>query len=356
MDRRSDWWAAKTGFAKLPAMKRVITVPGGSRDRMAQLISAGQVDITGDIQVVSIIKKILARNPKITTFTGDKPPYGTKDWWPTSLYFNNLNPKWSDVRLRRAVNYYIDRKQIINVVYEGASERKYTPFPGFGSLKPFIDDAIPIAKQYGVGVYDPKKGDALMQEAGYKKDSKGFWAKDGKELSATIETISVLNAIGPVVAQQLRAHGLDVSFRSTPESRSIMRDGKFDLALFGHRGSISDPFATLDMYTCKNQLSVGQPTLYLDRWCNKDFDKIVEQIGALEPGNPKIRELTKEAMTIWAKNAVEAPIAEWYHRIPLNTMYWTNWPTLSKDPYMQPSFWYTGGQFGYVMEQLKPAK
>ncbi len=355
MDRRDDWWASASGFAKAPAMKRVITVPGGSRDRMAQLITAGQVDITGDIQVASIIKQILAKNPKITTFSGTDKPYGSKDWWPTSLYFNNLNPKWSDVRLRRAINYYIDRDQILDVVYDGASERKYTPFPGFGSLKPYIDDAIPLAKENGIGVYDPDKGDALMAEAGYSKDASGFWAKGGEKLSATIETISVLNAIGPVVAEQLRKHGIDVSFRSTPESRSIMRDGKFDLALFGHRGSISDPFATLDMYTCKNQLEVGQPTLYLDRWCDHDFDKIVEQIGKLEPGDPKIRDLTKQAMEIWMKSAVEAPIGEWYHRIPLNTAYWTNWP--SKDnPYMQPSFWYTSGQFGYVMEQLQPAQ
>ena len=64
MDRRDDWWAAKTGFAKLPAMKRMITVPGGTRDRMSQLITAGQVDITGDIQVASIIQKIMAKNPE----------------------------------------------------------------------------------------------------------------------------------------------------------------------------------------------------------------------------------------------------------------------------------------------------
>ena len=165
----------------------------------------------------------------------------------------------------------------------------------------------------------------------------------------------MLNALGPVVAEQLRKHGVDVKFRSTPESRSIMRDGKYDLALFGHRGSISDPFATLDMYTCKNALKVGQPTLYLDRWCNKDYDKIVEKIGGLEPGDPQIRPLTKQAMEIWMKAAVEAPIAEWYHRIPLNTTYWKNWPSRD-NAYMQPTFWYTSGQFGYVMEQLKPAK
>lgn len=355
MDRRDDWWAAQSGFASLPEIKRVVTVPGGSRDRMAQLITAGQVDITGDIQVTGIIQQVLAKNPTVRTFTGTEKPYGSRDWWPTSLYFNHLNPKWSDVRVRKAVNYYINRDQIIDVVYDGASERKYTPFPGFGSLKPYIDDAKVYADQYGIGHFDLAKGDALMKEAGYVKNSDGFWEKDGVVLSAKIETISILNAIGPVVAQQLRNAGLDVEFRSSPESRSIMRDGKFDLTLFGHRGSISDPYATLDMYTCKNALPEGQPTLFLDRWCNEEFDKLVAQVGKMQPGEPELRETVKKAMAIWMENAVEVPIAEWYHRIPVSTRYWKNWPS-TENPYLQPTFWYTSGQFGYVMQQLKSAK
>ena len=39
--------------------------------------------------------------------------------------------------------------------------------------------------------------------------------------------------------------------------RAIMRDGKYDLTLFGHRGSISDPYDTLEMYHSKNAFEVG---------------------------------------------------------------------------------------------------
>ena len=70
MDRRSEWWAAKAGLAPMPAMERVITIPGGTRDRMAQLITANQVDIVNDIQISDVVKQIITQNPKITTFTG----------------------------------------------------------------------------------------------------------------------------------------------------------------------------------------------------------------------------------------------------------------------------------------------
>jgi peptide/nickel transport system substrate-binding protein len=354
MDRRSDWWAAKAGLASMPAVERIITIPGGTRDRMAQLITANQVDIVNDIQVTNVLKQIISQNPKVTTFTGQKPPYGAKDWWPTSLYFNHKSGKWDDVNLRRAINYYIDRKQLIDTAYAGASEAKYDPFPGFGSLKPYIDAVRPIADKHGIGTFDKAKGDELMQKAGYAKNASGIWEKDGKPLTAVIEAIPVLNAVGPIVAQQLKNAGIDASFRSTPESRAIMRDGKFDLSLFGHRGSISDPYDTLEMYHSKNAFEVGRPTLFPARWSNAEYDKIVDQAAAIPPNDPRLMDLVKGAMEIWMREAVEVPISEWYHRVPMNQTYWTGWPS-EENPYMQPSFWYTSGSFGYVLPRLKPA-
>jgi peptide/nickel transport system substrate-binding protein len=354
MDRRSDWWAAKAGLAPMPAIERIITIPGGTRDRMAQLITANQVDIVNDIQVTNVLKQIISQNPKVTTFTDQKPPYGAKDWWPTSLYFNHKSGKWDDVNLRRAINYYIDRKQLIDTAYAGASEAKYDPFPGFGSLMPYIDAIRPIADKHGIGTFDKAKGDELMQKAGYAKNANGIWEKDGKPLTAIIEAIPVLNAVGPIVAQQLKNAGIDASFRSTPESRAIMRDGKFDLSLFGHRGSISDPYDTLEMYHSKNAFEVGRPTLFPARWSNAEYDKIVDQAAAVPPNDPRLMDLVKGAMEIWMREAVEVPISEWYHRVPMNQTYWTGWPS-EENPYMQPSFWYTSGSFGYVLPKLKPA-
>jgi len=354
MDRRDSWWAAKAGLARMPAIERVITIPGGTRDRMAQLIAANQVDIVSDIQVANVLKQILGQNPKITTFTGRNPPFGARDWWPTSLYFNHKNGKWDDVNLRRAINHYIDRQQLIDTAYAGASEPKHDPFPGFGSLKPYIDAIKPIAERHGIGIYDKARGDALMQKAGYAKNGNGIWEKDGKPLAATIESTPVLNALGPIVAQQLKNAGIDASFRSTPESRAIMRDGKYDLALFGHRGSISDPYDTLEMYHSRNAFEVGRPTLLLARWSNPDYDKFVEEAARISPNDPRLVDVVKGAMEIWMREAVEVPISEWYHRIPLNQTYWTGWPT-EQNPYMQPTFSYTSGSFGYVLPRLEPA-
>ncbi len=87
------------------------------------------VDIVNDVQIAEVMRQLMTQNPKITSFTGTKPPFGARDWWPTSLYFNHKSPKWADVRVRRAINHYLDRKQLIDVAYNGASEPKADPSP-----------------------------------------------------------------------------------------------------------------------------------------------------------------------------------------------------------------------------------
>jgi peptide/nickel transport system substrate-binding protein len=354
MDRRDDWWAVHAGLATMPAVERIITIPSGTVDRAARLIISNQVDIATDLGLIPVIKQVFSQNPKVITFTGQKPPYGTLDVWPTSLYFNNKSPKWQDPNLRHAVNYYINRQQVSEICFSGANQPKFDPFPGSGALQPYIDAIHDIAVKYGIGIYDKAKGDAAMEKAGFKKGQDGFWEKDGKRFTVAIEAIPALNVVAPVVAQQLKNAGIEATFHSSPESRALMRDGKFDLTLFGHRGSIADPYPTLEMYTCKNAYDIGQPTLFPARWCNKDYDKVVDQAEKIPPNDPRLIDLTKQAMEIWMRDAVEVPITEWYHRIPMNQTYWVGWPQ-QDNPYMQPDFWNTSGSFSYVLWQLKPA-
>ena len=80
-----------------------------------------------------------------------------------------------------------------------------------------------------------------------------------------------------------------------------MRDGKFDLTLFGHRGSISHPYDTLEMYHSRNAFDVGRPTLFPARWSNADYDKFVEQAAKIPPNDPRLIELVKGAMEIWMR-------------------------------------------------------
>jgi len=114
-------------------------VPYVSRERVAQLAVSNALDVTCDIQDVQLLLEIMKRNPKLTTFSGDQPPYGNLDWWPLALFFNSTDARWDDVRVRRAMGFAINAKQIVDVTTGGASAVNRTPFRAFRRCRKFND-------------------------------------------------------------------------------------------------------------------------------------------------------------------------------------------------------------------------
>jgi peptide/nickel transport system substrate-binding protein len=336
-DRRDDWWGAKTGFRPLPAPERIITVPSISRDQIAQRAVANVIDISTDMQDVALLQEMMRRNPKITTFSGNKPPYGNLDWWPISLFFNGADPRWEDLRVRRAMGFALNVQQIVQVSSGGASDISRTPFPNFPPLLPVIRSFDDLVEKHRVGVYDPKEVEQLMAEAGYQRDAQKFWAKDGKRAGGDMHGLSIVNQIGPLVQQQLRRAGFDVTFYSQPDSTRIMANGQCPLVLSGHSGSsIFDPLATLEAFHSKNFAPVGSSSFFFARQRNTEYDALVEPIYRLKPGDPQIPAMVHKVMDKWYALVPEIPIQQYYHRVPMNQTYWTNWPG-NENPYMPPA-------------------
>ena len=349
LDRRDDWWGAKPGvwgsqpgayFAKLPAPKRIITIPRGEQQQMAQQLAAGQIDWMVEAPV-PIMKKLL-ENPAITTLTDRKAPWGHIDWWPTSVFFNFDSPMVQDKRVRQAMMHSVNAKQVIDIFHEGAAEQSFTPFPVFKVLLDYVADVEAVAKAKGIGSFEPRKSAALMADAGFKKDSDGFWAKDGKRWTMTLTAASALDAMAPVVAEQMRRQGFDVVYTKRPDFAQVVFGGKTDLILWGHGGSVFDPEDTMLLYHSKFYRPVGEITTRYPRFRNKRFDELADAAALLPVNDPGLRPIVKEAFGIWADEVVEIPIAQWYHRIPFNTTIWTNWPS-EADPYQSPtvSYWTT---------------
>lgn len=353
LDRRDDWWAARTGFARLPHPQRVLSVPFVSNDRSAQLLVANQVDVNRG-HPTALVRRVLEQNAAVTTFSGRVAPYGNIDWWPTSLFFNNQAEPFTDVRVRRAMALAINRAQVIAVAHDGASQPTVSPFPAFETLRPAIQATAAAAREARVGDHDLRASAALMEEAGWRRGRDGIWARDGRRLTADMHSIADLGSVGNVVAEQLRRGGFEVTFVAAPDSVARIRDGRAQLILWGHHGSTSDPFATLDSYTCRHARPIGEPTFpFFSRWCNSDYDAIVAELGRTAPSDARALDLVRRAMEIWYRELPEVPIAEWYHQIPLNTTYWRNWPS-QENPYAQPAPWLMTGPL--LLHHLEPVR
>ncbi len=354
MDVRPDWWAVKTGFQQLPKPERIAVVPfpTGDATPAAQAMINNEIDTSLDLRP-PVIKTVVEQNPKVITHTGRKPPYGYTDWWPNSLWFNCSIEPYNDPDIRMAVNYAIDRDQVIEIGYEGAGTTTDLPFPAFPSLQKYFDAAKPLLEKYPTSANDPSKTEEIMTGKGYTKNGDGLWvSQDGKTVNATIYGFDIFADYGPVLAEQLHNAGFDASFQAPPDAGDRMANGSALTFLYGHGGAIADVYPTLDLFHSRHISPNGTIGDVSPRWKNEEYDKIVDQLAQLPVGDPKGMPLYLQALEIYLKEKPELPILQWYHRIPMNTTYWTNWPT-ADNPYINGAFWHK--TFILMLINLQPA-
>jgi len=219
----------------------------------------------------------------------------------------------------------------------------------------FFDAVRDLLQQYPTNEFNPQKGTQLLESKGYRKNAEGFWEKDGKILEVPIESFVVMADIGPVIAEMLRRQGVRSSYAMPPDFFDRFQKGDYNASLFGHGGSIGlDPYFTLRLYQSVTEAVPGAHQVNFSRWKNAQFDKIVDEMAVTAPDQrDKIMDQWRRAMEIWLPELPDIPIQKWFHRIPMNTTYWQNWPTRD-NPYVNGAFWHL--TFQLILNELEPAQ
>ena len=147
----------------------------------------------------------------------------------TYLGFNLKKPPFNDIRVRQALNYAIDKDEVIKGVLLGLGEAISSPYkPGTrwnnSNLSPYP--------------YKPSKALKLLQEAGFKKNDDGILMKNGKPLKFEIITNQnkqrEMTAV--VIQKRLQEIGVDVSIRVIEWASFVNRfikTGDFDVVVLG---------------------------------------------------------------------------------------------------------------------------
>jgi len=354
LDRRDDWWAAKIGFAKLPEVERVLVIPMVDDTKAAQLAIQNELDACLDMRP-EVIKTVLEQNPAVISHSLKKKPYGYIDWWPNNIGFNDLEEPFKNPEMRWAVSYAIDRNKAIEVAYGGAGTPNKLFLPYYKPLMPFLEAINDLFEKYPTNEYNLQKHEELMKKNGYTKDKEGFWVKDGKRVVLDMGGWQVWADIGPVVAEQLRKAGYDASYSQPSDWGDRIGLGKVNGFWFGHGGSVGpDPYLSCMLYYGKYAQPTGTPSWSnLWRWKNDEYDALIDEMGTYPMGHPKVMELWRKAMEIWLRELPSVPMIQWYHRIPMNTTYWTGWPT-EEDPYLNGAPWHL--TFPRILDRLKAVK
>lgn len=148
----------------------------------------------------------------------------------TYLGFNLKNKPFDDIRVRQAINYAIDKQEIIDGVLLGLGVPVASPY------KPGTRWSNPNLKPYA---YYPSKAIELLKEAGFEDhDGDGILDKDGKPLSFEILTNQnkerEMTAV--LIQRRLKEIGIDVKIRVVEWATFISRfikTGDFNAVLLG---------------------------------------------------------------------------------------------------------------------------
>ncbi|MDP8997805.1 MAG: ABC transporter substrate-binding protein [Pseudomonadota bacterium] len=360
---RESWWAVSAGLIPLPDVKRVIISNlggqiGQNMDTIAQRIVNNEMDSALDMRS-SVIGNILAKNPKITTHSGNKSPYGYLDWWPNSLWMNTQIAPYNDAKVRRAISLAINRDVINDTLYEGAKIATIYPFPLYPGLQKFVDspEMKALEAKLKPGLFDLDASAKLMTDAGFKKNGKDLWEKDGKTVNCTIQGFEGIHSdIVPVLVEFLIAAGFDAAVNFGTNAYQNMADGAPGLYMFGHGASLKDPYAALELFHGRFSNSIGTPAgnNRFSRYKNPAYDAVVDAMAPLSSDDPKFHENAVKAMEIYWTEQIDVPIIQWLHRIAYNQTYWTNWPTkTNKAMGTNGAFWAETGLL--VVSALKKA-
>ena len=352
-DLNKNWWAAKTGFHALPKVERLIFLPAFDETKHAQMMINNEVDVSLNLSPENI-KKVLKQNPKVSTFSHKKPPYGYIDWWPTSLGFNCSEPPFDDPEIRWAITYAINTDDVITYGLQGMGTPTKVFFPEFPPLMKYINRVKDLFEKWNPNEYNPKKTEEIMKRKGYIRDKEGFWVDSaGKRIKLEIITFSVLKSIAPPVVENLRRAGFDASFQLPVDWYERLSLGTGKAFIFGHAASVRDPYKSCDLYHSRFNVPTGQSTFPFYRWSTRETDKIIEKMAKLAYDDPKLLDLFHDYMETWLPNLPDIPLASYYHRNPINHTYWTGWPNVD-DPYVNDANWHK--TFLMILLRLKPTQ
>lgn len=120
----------------------------------------------------------------------------------TGFAVNVKAPNFSDAAVRKAIQYAINRQEILDTVFTRDWKLVTT----------FLQSNVPEAGDFReLLTFDPDKAKRLLDEAGWKLGPDGVWAKDGQKLRFNLYAspwVSTSKAVDELVVQQLQRVGI----------------------------------------------------------------------------------------------------------------------------------------------------
>ncbi|MFF4187272.1 ABC transporter substrate-binding protein [Streptomyces sp. NPDC001691] len=192
--------------------------------------------------------------------------------------FGDGNPALLDPKVRQALFAGVDRKTLVDKVFQGhaVEGEGYIP-PRFA---PYFWKPAPAQKI----AYDPAKAASLLDEAGYRAGADGKRVgKDGKPLGLRLlchATYPEDKAVSKYLQEWWGKLGIGLTVQCVDNVTDPWTAGEYDLALDGYSVN-PDPDYVLSIHTCAALPATPRATGQTDDFiCDKRFDELYARQSA----------------------------------------------------------------------------
>ncbi|MEM3745387.1 MAG: ABC transporter substrate-binding protein [Candidatus Bathyarchaeia archaeon] len=358
-ERRDDWWGTKV-FGIRPGPKYVICRAYTSEEALIMEAARNMQDVLGYVSVGGFLR-LREINPYVRSWY-DQPPYAWEEVCPGYMPINCAKYPWNRKEVRCALSYAINRTALYEVALEKTALPINNLFPPY-MMPQFTKLVNQMGSKYHADEYNPAKAEELLLGLGWKKGPDGIWVTENGTRVKAIALIHsgwlYIKKWGLQVVDQLREFGIDAipKLLEGPAFWDALNTGAWDIApAYWICESVDEPYATLDAFHSKYVTPLGELPLGgvgFNRWINKTYDEIIDQIAQMSPVDPRYLGLVERALEIWYQELPAIPLNAQPALIAFNSYYWTGWPS-ADNPYMQP--YYQCASFRFILFQLKPTK
>jgi peptide/nickel transport system substrate-binding protein len=297
--------------------------------------------------------------PSINSFYKSKSP-DNHYWFPpvanVSLFINLKNPLLSNVAVREAMAYAIDRSKVSTIGesgYEPASNQTGIVTPTYSTWEDTSEAAA-----FGNYAYNPAKAESILTKAGFKKNSSGiFVSPSGKPLSFSVVNnggFSDWVAAMQVIISDMKAVGIQLTplNLSGTDFDTRVQDGDFDLAYDSESGGPSPYYEMRQWLYSGNTAAIGKPaSTNYERYSNPATDNLFDEY-AVTTSTTMQHSIIDQLQEIMLKDVPVIPVTEevdWYQ---YSTANFTGWETPS-NAYAQPAP-YNNPDFEVTLLHLRP--
>ena len=283
--------------------------------------------------------------PDIQAFYTSKNP-NFHYWFPpvlnVSMVPNLTNPLLSNVKVREAISYAIDRDKVSTIGESGYEP----PANQTGIVTPTFSSSLDSQALASWGnEYDPAKAKALLESAGFHPGSDGIMTNAaGQKLQFTVINIGDYSdwvASMQVIQQDLRAVGISITpdNLSNTDYQADLFDGNYQLAYVEQHTFGPGPYYELNNWlNSANTAPVGkQAASNYERYSNPATDKLLNQYSTTtDPATQQ--SIMNQLQQVMLGQVPIIPVVEGVDWYQYDTASFTGWPT-SSNPYAQPPVW-----------------